>query len=118
MAHPPLSLVIKRFQTETQVQTLVRTDFVRLMAWGLAFIGISFFQSVMAEEAGNSKTDLEFFEQKIRPVLVKECYSCHSAEAAKAGKLRGGLLLDNREGTLKGGTQGRRWCPRKSPKVC
>jgi hypothetical protein len=42
---------------------------------------------------------LAFFEQKIRPVLAKECYSCHSAGAKK---LKGGLLLDTRAGMLTG----------------
>lgn len=50
--------------------------------------------------------DLEFFEQKIRPVLVEQCYECHSADAAKAGKLKGNLLLDSREGTQRGGDSG------------
>jgi len=47
--------------------------------------------------------DIQFFEQKIRPVLVKECYSCHSDEAKKS---KGGLKLDTRAGLLKGGTGG------------
>jgi len=46
---------------------------------------------------------LEFFENKIRPVLVEKCYSCHSATAEK---LKGNLYLDTREGTLKGGDLG------------
>ena len=53
--------------------------------------------------AADPKADpaaLQFFEQKIRPVLVKECYSCHSTEAPK---LKGGLRLDSREMMLKGG---------------
>jgi len=49
---------------------------------------------------------VEFFETKIRPVLVSECYQCHSAEAAKNKKLKGGLQLDTREGVLKGGDSG------------
>ena len=49
---------------------------------------------------------LALFESKIRPVLVKECYSCHSADAAKNKKLRGGLQLDTREGIRKGGDTG------------
>ena len=44
-----------------------------------------------------------FFEQHIRPVLVDQCYRCHSAEAER---VRGGLLLDHREGLLKGGDTG------------
>ncbi len=51
--------------------------------------------------AGNA-----FFEAKIRPVLANRCYKCHSEQAAKAGKLKGALLLDSREGLLKGGEDG------------
>ncbi len=46
---------------------------------------------------------LQHFEQKIRPVLVKYCYECHSAQAKK---VRGGLLLDTKADTLKGGDTG------------
>ena len=49
---------------------------------------------------------VEFFESKIRPVLVKQCYACHSDEAADKKKLKGGLRLDSREGLLKGGDTG------------
>jgi hypothetical protein len=45
----------------------------------------------------------EFFENKIRPVLVERCYNCHSTEA---GKDKGGLLLDSRDALLKGGDTG------------
>ena len=44
-----------------------------------------------------------FFESKIRPVLVKECYGCHSN---KAGNVRGGLRLDTKELILLGGSSG------------
>ncbi len=44
-----------------------------------------------------------FFEKNIRPVLVKECYSCH---ATTAKKVRGGLTLDTREGVRHGGETG------------
>jgi hypothetical protein len=46
---------------------------------------------------------LAFFEQKIRPVLIKECYDCHSAGSKK---LKGGLRLDSRAGVLAGGDSG------------
>lgn len=46
---------------------------------------------------------LEFFENRVRPILVAHCYECHSASAKKVG---GGLLLDSREGVLKGGESG------------
>lgn len=44
-----------------------------------------------------------FFERKIRPVLVERCYECHSAQAKK---VKGGLMLDSREATLHGGESG------------
>ena len=50
-----------------------------------------------------SALDLEFFEKKIRPVLVEHCYKCHSAGSKK---LKAGLRLDHRAGVLKGGDSG------------
>src|SRR6266446_7267469 len=50
-----------------------------------------------------SPDDLAFFESKIRPLLAKNCYECHSE---KATKVKGGLLLDSHEGILKGGDSG------------
>ncbi|MBM3876553.1 MAG: DUF1553 domain-containing protein [Verrucomicrobia bacterium] len=47
--------------------------------------------------------DYEFFEKRIRPILVEHCYDCHS-EASK--KAKGGLRLDTREALLKGGDSG------------
>src|SRR5262249_59978739 len=45
----------------------------------------------------------EFFEKKIRPILVANCHDCHST---RAEKLKGKLLLDSRAGLLKGGETG------------
>src|SRR5713101_3003951 len=45
--------------------------------------------------------NLEFFEKKVRPVLVAHCYACHSSQKHKAN-----LSLDNKEGLLKGGDSG------------
>lgn len=50
-----------------------------------------------------SSTDSAFFETKIRPVLVKRCYECHSADATELG---GKLLLDSRDGIRQGGESG------------
>jgi hypothetical protein len=47
--------------------------------------------------------ETEFFESKIRPVLADNCYKCHSAGAEK---IKGSLLLDTRDGVLKGGSTG------------
>ncbi len=49
------------------------------------------------------ETGADFFEKRIRPVLVERCYSCHSKQA---NKQRGGLLLDSRDGLRQGGDNG------------
>src|SRR5262245_24113183 len=53
--------------------------------------------------ADPSREQLEFFEKKIRPVMVPHCYKCNAAQAAK---VKGGLRLDSRDGLLKGGDSG------------
>ena len=47
--------------------------------------------------------ELKFFETKIRPVLIAECYGCHSN---KSGNVRGGLRLDTKELMAIGGSTG------------
>ena len=47
--------------------------------------------------------EFAYFETKVRPVLVKHCYECHSEEADKR---KGGLWLDRREGWETGGDSG------------
>ncbi|MFO0807169.1 MAG: PSD1 and planctomycete cytochrome C domain-containing protein [Gemmataceae bacterium] len=46
-------------------------------------------------------TDDEFFEAKVRPILVEHCHACHGSEKAK-----GGLRLNSRENFIKGGDNG------------
>lgn len=53
--------------------------------------------------AGVLADDTAFFESKIRPVLTKHCYECHSAES---GKSKGGLMLDTRNAIRAGGDSG------------
>ena len=59
---------------------------------------VAFPSSVFAADVGS-----EYFEAKIRPVLVEHCYECHSAQAKKLG---GNLLLDSRDAVRKGGDSG------------
>jgi hypothetical protein len=46
---------------------------------------------------------VEFFEARIRPVLVENCYACHSTAAKKQ---KGGLHLDTRDALRHGGENG------------
>lgn len=57
---------------------------------------------------GQAKTpftpqQLEFFENRIRPLLVEHCLECHGADE---NKIRGGLWLTSREDLLVGGDSG------------
>ena len=59
--------------------------------------------ATVSARAADSPQGLEFFEKRIRPLLVGHCYECHSASAKK---LKGGLRLDTREGWATGGDTG------------
>src|SRR5262245_57467319 len=53
-----------------------------------------------AATAARAADPLEFFETRIRPVLVNNCFACHTNSQL------GGLRLDSREAMLKGGKSG------------
>ena len=59
--------------------------------------------SVTARGA-DSPEGLALFEQHIRPLLVEQCYKCHSATAEK---VKGKLWLDSKQGMAKGGLGGK-----------
>ena len=50
--------------------------------------------------AGPASDPSELFEMRVRPVLAKNCYACHT------GSKMGGLQLDSREHLLQGGKSG------------
>ena len=69
----------------------------------LAILAVSA-NTAIAESGGRlSAAGVDFFESRIRPVLVQNCYECHSA---RAKDLQGGLRLDSREAIRKGGESG------------
>ncbi len=84
-----------------------------LKLFSAAFASLLFAAASMAAEprtlaepslaAEYSTAELSFFESKIRPVLIKHCYDCHSL---KSGLAEGGLRLDDREATRAGGGRG------------
>jgi cytochrome c553 len=59
--------------------------------------------AVRAASTGAPEEGVEFFERHVRPMLVEQCYKCHSAQAKS---LKGELRLDTREGLLRGGESG------------
>lgn len=63
------------------------------------FIGLSLLAHYVL---ANNASDLEFFENKIRPVLAEHCYECHNS----LNKAKGDLVLDYKDGLLDGGETG------------
>ncbi len=59
--------------------------------------------SLEVPEAALGEEQVAWFESKIRPLLVRRCYECHSAES---GKTHGSLALDTKAGWEKGGDSG------------
>ena len=71
------------------------------MVWAaLAAVAVGIAQETPPRNA-LAPEKLEFFESKVRPILVQRCYECHSGQESN-----GGLRLDYREGLLKGGDSG------------
>jgi mono/diheme cytochrome c family protein len=68
----------------------------------LMMLGVELIAS-SARAADPTPAQLQFFENRIRPVLAENCYKCHSDQAEK---IKGGLLLDGRDSVLKGGDTG------------
>ncbi len=64
--------------------------------------GLSAGMMLSASAAEPTAAGLEFFEKKVRPVLVERCFECHSTTA----KVKGGLSLDSREAIFTGGDSG------------
>ena len=78
-----------------------KLDFITtaVLASVLSFGSIAFGQA----DQPLSTESLQFFETKIRPVLVEQCYRCHSADGQG---IRGGLSLENKDAMLAGGESG------------
>ncbi len=75
----------------------------RIVLWQTLALLCVVGHSLVAAPAEPDAKGVEFFEKKIRPILVESCYKCHSQNGEKP---KGGLLLDTREGLLKGGNNG------------
>jgi len=83
--------------------TLTRFRIRHAGVTGVCWIALSLALTAIPAYADDG---IEFSEQKIRPVLVKHCYQCHSSAAAVDKKLKGELRLDSRDGTRAGGDSG------------
>lgn len=51
----------------------------------VSFVAVPLLSAVPASAQQAKSEGYDFFEKKIRPVLVEHCYKCHSASAEKVG---------------------------------
>lgn len=67
------------------------------------FSGVEIWRGEYDGTAEITPENLAFFEKRIRPLLVKHCYECHSSEAKE---VQGELLVDSKAALRKGGSTG------------
>ena len=71
---------------------------------------LTFTAEFRSESVAEDEKKQQFFENKIRPVLIKHCYECHGSESKE---LKGGLRVDSRAALLEGGDSGASLVPGK-----
>ncbi len=69
----------------------------------VAYLVIALTLAQYAQAQEPTAEQLQYFEQKVRPLLVAKCFECHSSSSEK---LNGGLKLDSREAIFAGGDNG------------
>jgi hypothetical protein len=69
------------------------------MKYSFPLANILLLTAAVTSVIGDESTD--FFEKRVRPILVERCYDCHGEETAE-GKLR----LDSKSGWARGGESG------------
>src|ERR1051326_3529012 len=68
--------------------------------WVLLVVPLLLELVLSAQSAGPAPQSVEFFETRVRPLLVSNCYDCHTDQP------NGGLRVDSREALLRGGRRG------------
>lgn len=86
----------------------MRRAFQIAVVFGAMLMSLLTFAALMAKQDRQkqeafSERDLEFFESKVRPLLVDKCFECHGPDASHVG---GGLSLHSRTAILNGGDTG------------
>ncbi|NJM55800.1 MAG: hypothetical protein HC841_07845 [Verrucomicrobiae bacterium] len=76
---------------------------IRIATFAFTLCSGAWMNQALAADAG-----LEFFEAKVRPLLIERCHECHADK-----KQKGGLRLDSKHGWQQGGDSGAALVPGK-----
>ena len=71
--------------------------------WQVALPLLCLFGMIQAEPGSADDAGIDFYERRVRPMLVKHCYECHSADAKS---IKAGLRLDSTSAMRAGGDSG------------
>ena len=99
----PRESTIRPWPHDLIAKTLMPTFDKYLRICRVATLAVCLIGSDAVLRAADDAISNEFFEKKIRPVLVKHCHECHSTEAKE---LKGNLAVDTRDGLRRGGDNG------------
>lgn len=91
----------------TMCKTLIFKSVICVASW---ITILSFGAFAVSQEPDPTPEQLDFFERKVRPLLIENCHECHSLAEQEN---QGGLLLDSRAAILKGGDSGEAIVPGK-----
>lgn len=86
------------------LKSVIQRSFGNGSGWQAGVFGLmlGIATPLLAQDEPNAQ-QLQFFETRIRPVLVTECYRCHSQQT---GKIEGSLRVDNAQSLRLGGDSG------------
>jgi len=87
-----------RLSTSLSTRVIVPTVVLGLFASSLPNTSLG-----QGTEEQLPQAQVEFFESRIRPVLIEHCYECHSADSKI---VQANLLVDTKSGLLQGGDSG------------
>ncbi len=72
-----------------------------LIQFSICLCLVQFINEVQAEDSRKQSEQIIFFENQVRPILVKRCFSCHGKKKQHAE-----LRIDSKKRILKGGESG------------
>jgi hypothetical protein len=102
-----------KHRTNWNPKNMTRTQVARTAASPIEILACGLLLVFLMGESGQAETNtdadagttagIEFFRERIEPVLETHCYACHSA---REEMFEGNLQLDTRAGLLQGGDSG------------